>query len=73
MDYLIVKKSNTFLEQYEVHYHYKGGDGYWEYGCAEIVCVPVRHGIKEKCNHDIAQEIFKQKYPKRIIDDVIYC
>lgn len=66
------KNKDTFGEQYEVSLDYKKPDGYWVMSHKEFVVVPVRHGVNEKCNHDKAKEIAKQRFPGCRINCVTY-
>lgn len=64
---------DTFNEAYEIKYHCKRDDGYWDYGCIETVTVPVKHGVNEKCNHDLALRKFLEMNPNAIVENVCHC
>lgn len=66
-------KTKTFKETYNVKLNYQKPDGYWVIGHEEVFQVEVRHGVKEKNNHDKAEAIALLKYPGAVIVCVTYC
>lgn len=57
------------IEQYNVKFNYLKPDGYWCIGATEIVSVNV---TDEKCNHHLASNVIKSKYPNCNIVNVKY-
>lgn len=47
-----------FGEEYRIRFSYQKPDGYWVYGLKAYIKVPVRHGVNEKNNHDLAEITF---------------
>jgi len=66
------KDNDTFGEAYEVSLDYQKPDGYWVCSHKELILVPVKHGVNEKCNHGKAAEMAEKLYPKCKINGVTY-
>ena len=63
----------NFSEQYEVKFSYQKPDGYWECSKKELISIPIKTNMKEKCNHEKAVEVIKSKYKNCIIINCSYC
>lgn len=62
----------TTTDEYIIKFHRpKPNSEFWEFGIKEHIILKVPPET-EKCNHDLAERVFKMRNPTAVVDTVTY-